>query len=116
MSRDFESNLRIVLDYFDVTFCQKDPNRAAMLYLHEDYIHHGRGSGSSRQEFIVYFSSFFRAAPKFKAEVLHSVIEDDMVVLRVVASDSESSSQKMVAEFYRLKDGKIKEHWHVVEN
>jgi predicted SnoaL-like aldol condensation-catalyzing enzyme len=116
MSCQSDINRELVIDYFDLIFCQRNPEHAATVYLHQDYIHHGNGSGSAREDFVFYFLNFFRTNPGFKAEVLHSLSERDMVALRVVTTYPDSSISKMVAEFYRLKDGKIIEHWHIVEN
>jgi predicted SnoaL-like aldol condensation-catalyzing enzyme len=113
MSRKSD-NEKTVLDYFDLTFSRRDPANAAVLFLHEDYYHHGDGSGPSRQDFVEYFSSFFRSNPEFKADVLQCVSDDEMVVLRIITKESPDTDYREVAEFYRLEFGKIREHWHVI--
>jgi predicted SnoaL-like aldol condensation-catalyzing enzyme len=106
-------NKQIVLDYFDLTFNQHKPAESARMFLSVDYVHHGPGCGSGREEFILFFSNFFTEKPSFRAHVLHCIAENNYVALRVQTQDNPLANKSAVAEFYRLEDKKIIEHWHV---
>ena len=108
------SNRKTVLIYFDMVFTRHDPANAAEKYLDANYVHHGSGCGKGKNEFILYFTQYFLDHPLFHAEVTHCIAENEFVALRIATRVTPLSEPQMVAEFYRLEDNKIVEHWHVL--
>lgn len=109
-----ELNRKIVIDYFNETFERKRPDIAASQFLSPSYRHHGEGSGSGREDFVQYFTNYFNDHPDFLAVTLKCLSDEHMVALHVRTQSASGHTAKEVAEFYRLEDGLIIEHWHVL--
>ena len=107
-------NQKNVLDYFETTFNQHRPALAAERYLNTVYTHHGPHPMLGADSFVSYFESFFEKFPKFSVSVQGCMAQDDFVILYVRAKKDESDSGHTAIEVYRLKDGRIAEHWDVL--
>ena len=100
----------IIRKYFNLTFKEKRPDLAANLYLHDNYKHYGSEGNQSKVQFVDHFSSFFENNPLFQVNILKELEENETVVLLV------RTTNQLVAEFYKVKDNRIIEHWHVIES
>ena len=103
----------IVLRYFELTFNRHLPALADLRFLHPEYRHLGEG-GQGRLEFVQFFEHHFALYPRFSSVVENCVVEKDLVVLHVQSKHSPDERAHAVAEFYRIKEDRIFEHWHVV--
>jgi predicted SnoaL-like aldol condensation-catalyzing enzyme len=115
MSDSNAYNRQLVMGYYELVFNRHRPDQAAQEYLSSDYVHHRPGCKNGPEGFVEYFANYFSKYPDFQATVNDSIAEGDLVALRADARIARDRPVYGVAEFYRLRDGKISEHWHVIE-
>lgn len=106
---------KIVIDFFDMTFNQHQPRKAAEKYLGDPYTQHNPKAADGARAFSTKFEVFFERFPQSFVEIKRVIAENDMVVLHVLAKKTPEDRGEAVAEFFRLHNGKIVEHWDVVE-
>jgi len=114
---DSEESRRIVLDYMRMGM---EPGRlveALETYLSDDFVQHTGRMPPDKQGSIDYLAS--RAETRAKdnrTSIFERVIADGDLVLahRRVISDSDPRGTAF-ADLYRVRDGKVVEHWDVVQ-
>jgi predicted SnoaL-like aldol condensation-catalyzing enzyme len=69
--------------------------------------------------FKQYLSGFFQRFPDFRTTIDHIVAENDKVMLMMTGTATDNQKGKRVtlksADLYRIENGKIVEHWDVVD-
>ncbi|MBF6337983.1 nuclear transport factor 2 family protein [Nocardia abscessus] len=82
--------------------------------LHDDFLEHSPGNPSGKDAFI----EFIAQAPvtESKLELARVIADDEYVVMhyRMVTPD-EAEPDQAVVDVWRMVDGKIVEHWDVVQ-
>jgi len=105
----------IVLEFYDLTFTQHQPERAALAYLAPDYIQHNPTLASGRQAFIDFFVAHFAQNPALHARVVHVVAEADLVAVHVHSTNGPTDRGVALVDLFRVAGGKIVEHWDVIQ-
>lgn len=88
---------------------------AADKYVKEDYIQHNPGVEQGRDGLKNGFAQKFITEPTFHLDIKMLVAEDDMVVVYLKNVDPEGNTRCRVIDIYRLEDGKLAEHWDVLQ-
>lgn len=94
--------------------------------MREDYIQHNPLVGQGSKGFKDFFADWFRASPDFKFELKQIASEGDKVWVYGTYSGTQSGdwlgipatgkSYKFDAvDIFRIEDGKLAEHWDVVD-
>lgn len=109
-----EKNKRLVVEFYNKIF-QKHDVDAALTYLTEDYKQHNPFAATGRKAFMDFFKSYFKAAPDAYSEIKRVAAEGDLVYLHVHAKQNKTDRGSAVVDILRVKDGKIVEHWDVVQ-
>ncbi|KTD62391.1 nuclear transport factor 2 family protein [Legionella shakespearei] len=109
-----EKNKEIVMNFFELTFNQHQPREAAIRYLHESYIQHNPNAPDGREAFYTLFEKYFQDYPLSHVEIRRIIADENMVVLHVLAKKYPDDCGEIVAEFFRIEDQKIIEHWDVI--
>jgi predicted SnoaL-like aldol condensation-catalyzing enzyme len=109
-----DTNKQIVANFIHDVFVEKNPD-AALKYLAPDYIQHNPKVSQGAEGFVRSISEWFAHAPAdLSDETLHLVAEGDLVVAhQQLTYTDKSGARKAVVGFdlYRLRDGRIVEHW-----
>ncbi|WP_413532118.1 ester cyclase [Empedobacter brevis] len=111
---EIESNKKVVLDFYQQMFGDKDLT-AVDKYIATEYIQHNPEVADGAAAFKKAAESWFKGAPKTKIDVQHIAAEGDLVFLHVKDINPDGSL-KSVIDIFRLKDGKIVEHWDVQQD
>ncbi|MCX8656949.1 MULTISPECIES: ester cyclase [unclassified Gilliamella] len=117
-SRDIvqeEKNRTLVINFYN-DFFNKHQTNGAMNLLPEDYKQHNPYVPDGRAPFIAYFSSFFNEHPQSSARIIRTAVDGDLVWLHVHIKEDEKDPGKAELDIFRVKDGKIVEHWDVIQN
>jgi len=109
------SSKDVALAFFDLAFVKKDPATARRELIGDVYVQHNPGAPDGPEGFVEMISGLFARAPAFRTELRHVVAEDDMVALHHHAHLSEDGPGVAVIDLFRIKDGKVVEHWDVVQ-
>jgi predicted SnoaL-like aldol condensation-catalyzing enzyme len=106
------TNKETIKHVYEVIFNRHNLN-AAIDFMNEDYIQHNPHSETGRKGFIKFFETFFREKPDFKFEIKKMIAEGDLVVVHGQAEFA--GNNVAVVDIYRLVNGKLAEHWDVIQ-
>ncbi len=81
----------------------------------EDYIQHNPTVPDGKEPFVSYYRDFFKKTPGSRARIIRSAVEGDIVWLHVHSVNDEKDRGEAVLDVFRVKDGKIVEHWDVIQ-
>lgn len=90
-------------------------------FLREDYIQHNPNVGQGRTGFVAYFDKLNKSLDAQgvagRSEITMAVAEGDLVALHVtfVIESSFTSMSLRSMDVFRVQDGKIAEHWDVIQ-
>jgi predicted SnoaL-like aldol condensation-catalyzing enzyme len=110
-----EDNRNTVIKFWNLAFNEHKPVEAAKLYLAKDYIQHNPHVASGREAFIKAFKNFYKDKKNLKitTQIKRVIAEDDLVVLHIKKTDHAKDRGTAGVDIFRVKDGKITEHWDV---
>lgn len=109
-----ERNRKVVQDFARIFYAEKDVRRAFETYVVPDYIQHNPGIADGRDAAIAALAPMF-SAPGARFEVKRILVDKDMAVIHLFGQGNPATPGAAVADIYRLKDGKIVEHWDILQ-
>ena len=110
-----EKNKTLVVNFYN-DFFNKHQISEAINSLTEDYQQHNPYVPDGREAVVTYFTAFFKEHPQSSARIVRSSVDGDLVWLHVHSKENEEDLGKAVLDIFRVKDGKIVEHWDVIQN
>jgi predicted SnoaL-like aldol condensation-catalyzing enzyme len=117
LSAQTEVNKRLVTDFYDRVFNRKDLSTVDTV-LAEDYIQHNPTVASGRKGFVTGIGAWLKENPNLKVSTRRVIAEGNWVVLhnwtQLNAMDPKDRGLAIV-DIFRVRDGKIQEHWDVIE-
>ncbi|MED0952715.1 ester cyclase [Bacillus mobilis] len=109
-----EKNKKMVVDFYNEVFNKHNidiiPN-----YVSEDYKQHNPFVADGRKAFMDFFKDDFVKNPNSSAEIKRVVAEGDTVALHVHSRTNSQDKGVAIVDIFRIKDGKIVEHWDVIQ-
>ena len=115
--RDFaaeEANRKLVVDFYDRFFNKHETVEAAEVVA-EDYKQHNPNVPDGKAPFVGFFTKFLKDNPERKSRIVRSATDGDLVYLHVHSIESPKDRGVAVVDIFRVKDGKIVEHWDVIQ-
>lgn len=110
-----EANRALVIEFYDKFFNHHQVDEAASVVL-ENYIQHNPTVPNGKEPFVSYYREFFKGNPHSKARIVRSAVDGDIVWLHVHAVDDSTGTRgEAVVDIFRVKEGKIVEHWDVIQ-
>jgi len=106
---------QLVLDFFDLAFIQREPAQAAERYLGETYTQHNPTAPDGAEIFPTLINGLFAQAPDATFHLKRAIAEDDLVVLHYNLAMSSDDLGQAVVDIFRVEDGRIVEHWDVMQ-
>jgi predicted SnoaL-like aldol condensation-catalyzing enzyme len=106
---------RIVLDFFDLAFVQREAALAAERYLGETYTQHNPTAPDGPEVFPTLIGGLFTQAPEASFHLKRAIAEDDQVVLHYNLQMFPGDLGQAVVDIFRVEDGRIVEHWDVMQ-
>lgn len=110
-----EANLKLVVNFYEQFFNKHEVARAAEV-ISEDYKQHNPEVPDGKKPFVDYFSQFFKETPQSKARIVRTAMSGDLVWLQVHSTNSPSDRGQAVLDIFRVKNGKIVEHWDIIQD
>ena len=111
---DAESNKKAVLEFYDKALNQKDFDAAAK-YFGPHYIQHNPGAPDGIEGFKAFITMRKEKFPNAKSEIKRAFADGDFVILHVHAMREPGERGNAIVDIFRLENGKIVEHWDVVQ-
>nr|WP_314739030.1 nuclear transport factor 2 family protein [uncultured Haemophilus sp.] len=111
-----EQNKANALAFYDLTFNQHKVQEATDKYIGKEYLQHNPGVADGGQAFVDAFAPFLKDHPKSKATIKRVIADGDLVALHVHSQLDDEDRGEAVVDIFRFdKDGKIVEHWDVIQ-
>jgi predicted SnoaL-like aldol condensation-catalyzing enzyme len=108
-----EANKKLVADFYQQLFGDKDIS-AIQKYIGDVYIQHNPSAADGPQALTDVCKAWFKNAPKEKIDIQHIGADGDMVFIHL--KSHMGSKIVSVVDMFRIKDGKIIEHWDVMQD
>ena len=112
---DREQNKQTVTAFFTTAFNDKQPAEAVAKYLGPQYIQHNPQAADGAEAFIQFVGGFVAQFPQLSVDIKRVVAEGDLVVTHSLIKVSPEDRGTAAMDIFRLKDGKIVEHWDVLQ-
>jgi predicted SnoaL-like aldol condensation-catalyzing enzyme len=109
-----EDNKKVVLAFYNKALNDKDPE-GALIYLAARYIQHNPNAEDGHAGFVKYINFIRQNFPQSHSDIKAVFAEGDFVILHVHTVREPGQRGNAIAEFFRLQDGKIAEHWDVIQ-
>jgi predicted SnoaL-like aldol condensation-catalyzing enzyme len=105
----------LVLNFYRRALVQKDIRGAFEAFMTPDFVDHKPDvAGGGRAATIKLLEGYIRELPRASWQVVRSIADHDMVVLHVRFDPEPGAPPYAIADFFRVKDCRIAEHWDVV--
>jgi predicted SnoaL-like aldol condensation-catalyzing enzyme len=114
-SRSAAENRRIVLDFYTKALVDKKVRTAFETYMDPAFIEHKPDiETGTREATIKFLEGIVNEVPEARWEIVRSVADDDLVAVHVRFRLAPTAPEYAIADFFRVRDCKIVEHWDVV--
>jgi len=114
LSTDTESSKKTVLEFFELAFVERKPVDAAERYMGE-YTQHNPDVADGKDAFIAAIGGMFAAFPDFSIDRKRVIAEGDLVAIHSHVRMNKEDRGMAVADIFRVADGKIVEHWDILQ-
>lgn len=108
-----QRNKEIVLDFYEKALNQKDFD-AASVYL-GTYTQHNPNAADGPKGLKGFLAFLKEKYPQSHSEIKQVFTDGDYVILHVHAIREPNTRGNAIVDIFRLKDGKIEEHWDAVQ-
>ena len=108
---DLENNKRTVVEFYELAFNGKEPERAVERYIGPRYVQHNPQAPDGPEAFI----GFVRAFPDASVDIRRVFADGDIVITHSLLKFTPDDLGTVAVDFFRLEDGKVVEHWDVLQ-
>ncbi len=115
MINQSENNKNTVQSWIELAINQRKPEEAVAKYLGPYYRQHNPTASDGSQAFIDFMHSFAQTFPSMHFDVKRMVAEGDLVMVHSHLILKPNDRGSAVVDIFRLENGKIVEHWDVVQ-
>ena len=113
MASDLEANKKNVVEFYDLIINKKD-FESARKYMGDRYKQHNPRVADGPDGLRTHIEDLKANFPDVRSEIKKIIAEGEYVVLHV-HSRRTPKRQLAIIEIFRLENGKIAEHWDVVQ-
>jgi len=111
---DLEMNKRVVVDCFTTAFAG-NPDKAITDHLGDRYIQHNPQAPDGAEAFKGFVTWLRGEYPNLTLDVKRVIAEGDIVVTHSHLVLEPGTPGRALADFFRVEDGKVVEHWDVIQ-
>ena len=104
-----------VLAFFDLAFVQRDALAAADRYLGETYTQHNPTVPDGPDVFKQFIPQWLASVPELSFDIRRVIAEGDLVALHYHLKTSPDDLGTAVVDIFRVEDGRVVEHWDVLQ-
>jgi predicted SnoaL-like aldol condensation-catalyzing enzyme len=108
---NLEENKQTVVEFYELAFNGKQPEQAVEKYVGSQYIQHNPQAPDGTEAFI----GFVKAFPEANVDIRRVFADGDIVVTHSLLKFTPDDRGTVAVDFFRLEDGKVVEHWDVLQ-
>jgi predicted SnoaL-like aldol condensation-catalyzing enzyme len=112
---DLEENKRVVVDYYTTAFAG-NPEKAVADHFGDRYIQHNPAAADGPEAFIGFVHWLRGEYPDVRLDIKRVIAEGDLVVTHSHLILKPGEPGQALADFFRVENGKVVEHWDVVQD
>jgi predicted SnoaL-like aldol condensation-catalyzing enzyme len=112
---DLEANKRTVREFYERAFNEGEAEEAVERYLGPTYTQHNPQAADGADAFIGFVRWYRGEYPQLSVEIKRMIAEGDLVVTHGVIKTSPEDRGTAAVDIFRLEEGKIVEHWDVLQ-
>lgn len=109
-----EENRRTVLQFYELAINQKN-FAAAEKYIGPHYIQHNPMAKDGKEGLKGFIEYLRENQPEYRSDIVRSFVDGDYVILHVHNTPAPGAPGKAIVDIFRLEDGKVVEHWDVIQ-
>ena len=109
-----EANKKTVLAFYEAALNRKD-FAAAQKYIGPRYTQHNPTAPDGPEGFKKFIEFRREKFPNAKSDIKRALVDGDMVVLHVHSVREPGERGVAIVDIFRLENGRIVEHWDVVQ-
>ena len=109
-----EANRKAVLAFYEKGLNQKDVD-GALAYVGDRYVQHNPNAADGPDGFRKFIGFLREKFPNAHSEITRSFVDGDYVILHVHAVREPGTKGNAIVDIFKLENGKIVEHWDVVQ-
>jgi predicted SnoaL-like aldol condensation-catalyzing enzyme len=111
-----ESSRNLAIAFYTKALIDKQPLAAFEQYASVDFVEHKPDVPNGERSAVAKFlEGMIKALPEAKWEIVRTVAEKDFVVLHAKFTPTPGAPPYAIADFFRIKNCSVVEHWDVVE-
>ena len=110
-----ERNRAIVTDFIRLFYSEGRVREAFMTYVAPEYIQHNPIAADGRDAAIAALEPYFASQPNAIREVQRIIVDGNLAVVHLRARANAEDRGVAIVDILRLQDGKIVEHWDVIQ-
>jgi predicted SnoaL-like aldol condensation-catalyzing enzyme len=110
-----EQNKKTVVEYLDLALNAKQPAEAVAAHVGSRYIQHNPQVADGAEPFIAFVEGFTQQFPEARIDIKRAVAEGDLVFTHSLLTVGPTDRGTAAVDIFRLQDGKIVEHWDVLQ-
>ncbi|MEE6250902.1 MAG: nuclear transport factor 2 family protein [Bdellovibrionota bacterium] len=114
--KKLEKNKELVKNFYLTAFNEQQARKAVDLYVGDHYRQHNPYAPDGKEAFVNFFEAYFKKKPQAKIEIKRILAEKDLVLVHVHAKENPEDRGRAVMDLFRVSNGKIIEHWDVVQD
>ena len=109
------TNHKLVEDFYTKALVEKQPKEAFARFVAPDFVEHKPDINPGTREAAAQFlGGIIRDVPTARWEILRVIAEGNLVALHARFTPAPGAPDYAIADFFRVKDCRIVEHWDVV--
>jgi predicted SnoaL-like aldol condensation-catalyzing enzyme len=110
-----DANKKLVEHFFYTFYNDKDVEKSRAMML-PDFINHHPGSGTGAEATLKAVNThLFGKYPQFRVFIKRIAAEGDLVWIQCYTQNTPDDRGNMSMDIFRVRDGKIAEHWDIIE-
>lgn len=109
-----DSNRRMITEFARIFYTERDVKKAFEAYVSDHYVQHNPNIADGREAAIAALAPKF-SAPGARFDIRRIVVDGNLAVIHLRGRPSPDALGGAVADIYRIENGKIVEHWDVLQ-
>jgi predicted SnoaL-like aldol condensation-catalyzing enzyme len=109
------ANKELVLAMIQMLFVEHKVDEAIDKYIDPGYIQHNPMAPTGSEPIRTFFKQFYQSTPTATVSIKRVLADGDLVAVHYNAVPKPGDRGLAVVDIFRIADGKIVEHWDVVQ-